>query len=284
MSSLAILKRCLTKKGFLHTQASTLSDRDLYFLRCAWLYGRHLETTCGKTWFHKYAIALCREGNPTVTFVEEPMLNLLRFFNASPDEYTRLSIKRILDEKHCAHGVHMAADDTNPARYSFDVVVWVRCSLQHLETFFSVSKEKVPGHVAMLQYKCGFSSGMYLYNLTCSYPMIMGMAIDTRKKLATDSCNRCKKTRSATTKLSTCQQCRTIRYCGRDCQVADWQAGHSSECKRLREWADDGVKLYGPFITVDTSLEKTAATAMDNMLDHLKTTDPVRYSKLTLLM
>jgi hypothetical protein len=35
-----------------------------------------------------------------------------------------------------------------------------------------------------------------------------------------------------------CQKCRARRYCCRNCQVADWEAGHKKECKALLAWKD----------------------------------------------
>ncbi len=281
-TDLSILKRCLTQRGVLHAQAKNLSDRDLYFLRCAWLYVKRLEKIYGITWHNKYSVALCRTGCAIVAFIEEPVLDLTRFFNDSDDECYRFSIKRILEEGHCAQGVHVPASDD---RYSFDVMVWVRCTLNHLTSLFSVRNEKVPGCVSMLQLKSGFSSEAYQYNMTCSYAMIMSMVVNTRRKVATDHCNCCMKTRAVSGKLLTCQRCLTIRYCGRSCQIADWKAGHSHECKMLEEWAKDGVKLQGPFITVDTSNGLDAATsAVDSMLNRLQVTDPDRYKSLTVLV
>jgi MYND finger len=35
-----------------------------------------------------------------------------------------------------------------------------------------------------------------------------------------------------------CQKCRARRYCCRNCQVADWEAGHKKECKALLAWKE----------------------------------------------
>jgi hypothetical protein len=33
--------------------------------------------------------------------------------------------------------------------------------------------------------------------------------------------------------LKKCSQCKTAEYCSKECQVADWRAGHKKECKAL---------------------------------------------------
>ncbi len=38
---------------------------------------------------------------------------------------------------------------------------------------------------------------------------------------------------AATGKLSKCSRCNVAKYCGRDCQLAHWKAGHKAECKAL---------------------------------------------------
>ena len=34
-------------------------------------------------------------------------------------------------------------------------------------------------------------------------------------------------------KLLMCASCGVAKYCGRECQVAHWKAGHNAECKVL---------------------------------------------------
>ena len=34
-------------------------------------------------------------------------------------------------------------------------------------------------------------------------------------------------------KLSGCSGCHVAKYCGRECQVAHWKAGHKTDCKEL---------------------------------------------------
>jgi hypothetical protein len=38
-------------------------------------------------------------------------------------------------------------------------------------------------------------------------------------------------------KLKECSACRSVRYCGRECQTADWPA-HKATCKRMRATCD----------------------------------------------
>lgn len=53
---------------------------------------------------------------------------------------------------------------------------------------------------------------------------------------------------SPATTLSVCAQCKTVRYCGREHQVADWKHGHKHECaqwKALAEAAETMVDKKG---------------------------------------
>jgi TPR repeat protein len=49
-------------------------------------------------------------------------------------------------------------------------------------------------------------------------------------------CSTCGKPKTPLRPLHPCKLCRTVQYCGRDCQVHHWkQGGHRRECKKLRE-------------------------------------------------
>jgi len=51
-------------------------------------------------------------------------------------------------------------------------------------------------------------------------------------------CSTCGKPKTPLRTLHPCKLCRTVQYCGRDCQVHHWkQGGHRRECKKLREAA-----------------------------------------------
>jgi hypothetical protein len=45
----------------------------------------------------------------------------------------------------------------------------------------------------------------------------------------THVCDRCR--RALLGKGGACSRCKAVRYCSRECQVADWAAGHKSMCK-----------------------------------------------------
>jgi hypothetical protein len=49
-------------------------------------------------------------------------------------------------------------------------------------------------------------------------------------------CGYCGK--SATVKLVTCSQCRSVAYCGKECQKAAWK-GHKKVCKQIKEQAGE---------------------------------------------
>jgi tetratricopeptide (TPR) repeat protein len=51
-------------------------------------------------------------------------------------------------------------------------------------------------------------------------------------------CSTCGKPKTPLRPLHPCKLCRTVQYCGRECQVNHWkQGGHRRECKKLREAA-----------------------------------------------
>jgi TPR repeat protein len=51
-------------------------------------------------------------------------------------------------------------------------------------------------------------------------------------------CSTCGKPKTPLRPLHPCKLCRTVQYCGRDCQINHWKkGGHRSECKKLRKAA-----------------------------------------------
>ena len=48
---------------------------------------------------------------------------------------------------------------------------------------------------------------------------------------AVGTCGHCAAQASSGTSLKSCSGCGTVVYCGRDCQVAHWKAGHKKSCK-----------------------------------------------------
>jgi hypothetical protein len=51
-------------------------------------------------------------------------------------------------------------------------------------------------------------------------------------------CSTCGKPKTPLRPLHPCKLCRTVQYCGRECQVQHWKkGGHRKECKKLREAA-----------------------------------------------
>jgi hypothetical protein len=50
--------------------------------------------------------------------------------------------------------------------------------------------------------------------------------------METASCQVCEKGKAEGVKLSFCNSCRSVSYCSRECQKADWK-NHKSICKKL---------------------------------------------------
>ena len=48
---------------------------------------------------------------------------------------------------------------------------------------------------------------------------------------ARSTCGHCAAQASSGTSLKSCSGCGIVAYCGRDCQVAHWKAGHKKDCK-----------------------------------------------------
>jgi tetratricopeptide (TPR) repeat protein len=57
-------------------------------------------------------------------------------------------------------------------------------------------------------------------------------------------CSTCGKPKTPLRPLHPCKLCRTVQYCGRECQVHHWkQGGHRRECKKLRKAAADAKSV-----------------------------------------
>mmetsp|Transcript_10421 Transcript_10421/g.12684 ORF Transcript_10421/g.12684 Transcript_10421/m.12684 type:complete len:566 (+) Transcript_10421:34-1731(+) len=65
-----------------------------------------------------------------------------------------------------------------------------------------------------------------------------------KKQAKERTCANCKKYLGEVEKKK-CAGCKTVTYCGRECQVAHWSNGHKAECKTLKVIAK-GVKLKAP--------------------------------------
>eukprot|EP00316_Scyphosphaera_apsteinii_P000934 CAMPEP_0119324990 /NCGR_PEP_ID=MMETSP1333-20130426/64651_1 /TAXON_ID=418940 /ORGANISM="Scyphosphaera apsteinii, Strain RCC1455" /LENGTH=534 /DNA_ID=CAMNT_0007332835 /DNA_START=8 /DNA_END=1612 /DNA_ORIENTATION=+ len=48
-----------------------------------------------------------------------------------------------------------------------------------------------------------------------------------------DKCGACGAEASEGKKLALCQRCKCVRYCGRECQIAGWKAGHKDSCGKV---------------------------------------------------
>jgi hypothetical protein len=46
-----------------------------------------------------------------------------------------------------------------------------------------------------------------------------------------------------TLELKKCSQCKSVQYCSKECQAADWRAGHKVECKILKEALENNAAL-----------------------------------------
>lgn len=58
-------------------------------------------------------------------------------------------------------------------------------------------------------------------------------------------CDFCEKKLSSTSNPLQCSRCKSVMYCGRDCQVKHWSNGHKKQCAILSK-ATQGVKLDPP--------------------------------------
>jgi len=67
---------------------------------------------------------------------------------------------------------------------------------------------------------------------------------DAKKQAIERTCANCNKDLGKVGQMM-CAACKTVSYCGRECQVAHWNNGHKAECKTLKVTAK-GVKLKAP--------------------------------------
>ena len=61
--------------------------------------------------------------------------------------------------------------------------------------------------------------------------LVLASLLEAEALIATTACSQCGK---GSQKNSTCSRCKSVYYCGRECQKAAW-AGHKKECKRVRK-------------------------------------------------
>jgi hypothetical protein len=59
-------------------------------------------------------------------------------------------------------------------------------------------------------------------------------------------CSKCGKKESAELKMKCCAKCKIVQYCSSECQIADWNARHKKECKKLRNSKSKGIVLNKP--------------------------------------
>ena len=67
-------------------------------------------------------------------------------------------------------------------------------------------------------------------------PSLAPQSTPTMTTMTGRLCTSCETAESATLKLKKCTGCRSVQYCCRDCQRADWPA-HKSTCRRLQQEA-----------------------------------------------
>lgn len=73
-------------------------------------------------------------------------------------------------------------------------------------------------------------------------------------------CSSCGTAGSATLKLKKCTGCRTVQYCGRDCQRKSWP-GHKDKCRRHKEAAKLDTRVIEALLKSDTASAKALMAA-----------------------
>jgi hypothetical protein len=77
-------------------------------------------------------------------------------------------------------------------------------------------------------------------------PMIMKRAMKhgrAEKKAATGQCSKCGTVETATVSMAVCARCKAVQYCSKECQVADWKAGHKQVCKKMEQELATAIQL-----------------------------------------
>lgn len=67
------------------------------------------------------------------------------------------------------------------------------------------------------------------------FPAVPPSSLADMAKQMGSKCTHCKKSGDKC-KLKKCGVCKAVQYCGRECQLADWKAGHKEECKKLSSY------------------------------------------------
>ena len=95
-------------------------------------------------------------------------------------------------------------------------------------------------------------------------------------------------------KFRTCSRCDMTRYCSKECQRADWKAGHKSLCKQLtaeyelwgrknaRTLRDDKKKAPPVVVIPGNPLNNSASTNMSTGQSPLKNTTNLDHHENTL--
>jgi hypothetical protein len=69
--------------------------------------------------------------------------------------------------------------------------------------------------------------------LTASSSKIIEYSMSRAGIMDTTTCYWCEKN-CMSCNLMLCQSCRTVSYCGKECQANDWKAFHKDECKQIK--------------------------------------------------
>jgi hypothetical protein len=118
-------------------------------------------------------------------------------------------------------------------------------------------------------------------------PEVSNQVILNAKKLLTGlCCCHCSAIEYQKEKFAKCSGCKSVLYCGVECQKADWTANHKKECARLKDLQVppllESFEPYPLFMSKEISPLKCIADRCKNTpLNHLYTTFSIYDYELT---
>ena len=94
--------------------------------------------------------------------------------------------------------------------------------------------------LSLLALKCLHKNGHALHTSNPLTVAAQNVVVDDGEPLF--FCALCGEQESDVVKLNQCVACKTVMFCGVDCQRQDWNAGHKQACKLLKKKRLEGTK------------------------------------------
>lgn len=172
-----------------------------------------LATVLGSDWDGFYAVFLCKQGHPKTTLL---VADVVRAMMLSPDKVQY--VKDLLKELNMFDFVTYRLVDGGMA----SVTVWKRMALVLLGKELSCKPQHVPAKTAELLRKSKMTRSKYDYSVHSNCIRIIRMRLEREFPY----CYHCNE---RNTKVRLCSGCKSVKYCGKECQTANWEK-HRADC------------------------------------------------------